>query len=84
MNLLDRLTENQWEYYLNECLQGDVLILQKLAWYDKTQTKWLELVNEFSLNSRAIKSQEITKLLLAKNKSILEREAIKLLTKIDK
>jgi hypothetical protein len=81
MNLLDRLTDNQWEYYLNECLRGDVLILQKLAWYDKTKMKWLELVNEFSLNSRAIKSQEITKLLLAKNKSILEREAIKLLAK---
>ncbi|KJV06361.1 hypothetical protein [Methylocucumis oryzae] len=80
-SLLDRLTDNQWEYYLNECLRGDVLILQKLAWYDKTQVKWLELINEFSLNERTIKFQEITKLLNARNKSLLEREAIKLLAK---
>jgi hypothetical protein len=60
-------------------LRGDILILQKLAWYDRTQTQWLKLVNDFSLNSRTIKSQEITKLLLAKTNSLLEREATKLL-----
>jgi hypothetical protein len=31
-NLLNRLSENQWNYYLNECLPRDRLILQKLAW----------------------------------------------------
>ena len=28
-DLLRRMTKNQWDYYLNECLPGDELVLQK-------------------------------------------------------
>jgi hypothetical protein len=66
--LLERLTNNQWEYYLNECLPGDELVLQKLAWYSGPQGRWLELVERFELNSKALKSQSILKLLKASAK----------------
>jgi hypothetical protein len=65
MALLERLTNNQWEYYLNECLPGDELILQKLAWYGRTQTQWFELVGMYQLNSKSIKSPAMAKLLKA-------------------
>jgi len=63
--LLGRLTKNQWEYYLNECLPRDELVLQKLAWYEKPQSKWFELVKEFQLPLQAEKSTLVTKLLIA-------------------
>lgn len=80
--LLERLTDNQWEYYLNECLPGDILILQKLAWYEKTQVQWFALVNNFSLNSRTIKSQNMIKLLRANKKETLANAASNLLKNI--
>lgn len=64
-NLLDRLTNNQWEYYLNECLQGDELILQKLAWHSRPQGRWFELVEKFQLASKTIKSKNVEALLRA-------------------
>jgi hypothetical protein len=66
--LLSRLTKNQWDYYFNECLPGDELILQKLTWYDKPRAKWLALVKEFQLPQKADKSSLVTKLLVASHK----------------
>jgi len=67
--LLRRLTRNQWEYYLNECLPGDVLILQKLAWYPAPRQRWLDLMKEFQLPMKADKSALVTKLLTAGQKT---------------
>jgi hypothetical protein len=64
-SLLDRLTNNQWEYYLNECLPGDQLILQKLAWQGKPQNRWLELFEKFQLQTKSIKSTRVQRLLAA-------------------
>jgi hypothetical protein len=64
-SLIDRLTNNQWEYYLNECLPGDELILQKLEWSEQPQRRWAELVQEFKLASKTIKSRTIMSLLKA-------------------
>jgi hypothetical protein len=56
--LLQRLTGNQWEYYFNECLPNDQLVLQKLAWYDKPVDRWLALVTEFELSRFALKNHD--------------------------
>ena len=74
--LLDRLTSNQWSYYLNECLPGDELILQKLMWYERTQIRWFSLFDKYDLNSKEAKSNLIKKLLTAsekKNNASLEK-----------
>ncbi|GKQ98675.1 hypothetical protein [Aeromonas hydrophila] len=87
MDLLERLTVNQWEYYLNECLPGDELVLQKLAWYDKPVSRWISLVNKFDLNSRDLKGRNIQKLLGASAKSdvsTLQLTADKLLKEMRK
>jgi len=68
-DLLRRLTKNQWDYYLNECLPGDELVLQKLSWYLGPRDRWLEMVKEFQLPSKADKSPEVTKLLRASQKA---------------
>lgn len=67
--LLGRLTKNQWEYYLNECLPGDDLVLQKLTWYDKPRVKWHAMVKDFQLPVKADKSTYVTKLLVASQKA---------------
>lgn len=66
--LLKRLTKNQWDYYLNECLPGDEMVLQKLSWYDKPRSTWLALVQQFQLPLKADKSPLVTKLLAASHK----------------
>jgi hypothetical protein len=67
--LLKRLTKNQWEYYLNECLPGDELVLQKLSWYDKPRANWISLVQQFQLPEKVDKSTQVTKLLASSHKS---------------
>lgn len=57
--ILDRLSANQWEYYLNNCLASDDLILQKLAWSDAPASRWSELVEQYDLSSRDVRSTDI-------------------------
>lgn len=66
--LLGRLTKNQWDYYLNECLPGDELVLQKITWYEKPRTRWIAMIDEFNLPKAAEKSSLVTKLLIASQK----------------
>jgi hypothetical protein len=85
--LLDRLTSNQWEYYLNECLPGDELILQKLAWNEKPQNRWFNIVEKYDLDSKSIKSKVISSLLKAsikKDAAALSISAKKLSAEIGK
>ena len=50
LRLLRGLSTRQWEYYLNDCLASDRLILEKLVNNAKTSVAfWSELVREFSL-----------------------------------
>ena len=70
--LLQRLSKNQWEYYLNECLPGDELILQKLSSYTKPRERWVALVREFDLADKAPKSNNIRRLLEASASSNLQ------------
>lgn len=64
-SLLQRLTANQWEYYLNACLPNDELILQKLAWYDKPRDRWIALVELFALAEKPARSKRVQQLLKA-------------------
>jgi hypothetical protein len=63
--LLDRLTPNQWDYYLNECLPGDDLVLQKLAFHLLPRKRWIELVDEFDLAEKKPKSKLVARILQA-------------------
>jgi hypothetical protein len=71
-SLLDRLTNNQWEYYLNECLPGDQLILQKLAFSGSgPQNRWIALVSEFKLGEKTFKTKNVENLIKASVKNDL-------------
>jgi hypothetical protein len=67
--LLKRLTTNQWEYYLNECLPNDQLILSKLAWHDKPVERWVEVVNSYDMDELTIKNKDSAKLIAAASES---------------
>ena len=62
ISLLRRLTNNQWDYYLNECLPGDQLILQKLAWSGPPKTRWCELAQEFDFSKKNVREKSVAKL----------------------
>ena len=62
--LLDRLSDNQWDYYLNECLPRDRLIVQKLE-ADNPRQRWIEIASKYNLQDRNIKDQNVKKLLKA-------------------
>ncbi|MFZ6873173.1 hypothetical protein ACO0LF_14045 [Undibacterium sp. Di27W] len=84
-SLLDRLTNNQWEYYLNECLLGDELILQKLCWYEGPQNRWFSLVETYQLATKTIKQKTIDILIKAsitKNNATLTTAARQLLNEL--
>lgn len=61
--ILKRLTFNQWEYYFNECLPNDQLILSKIAWYEKTADRWKLLVDSYGGDFLVVKNKESEKLL---------------------
>jgi len=63
--LLERLTNNQWEYYLNECLQADELIIFKLMDSSKTQERWFDLVEKFKLDEKNIKIRLVNQIITA-------------------
>ena len=60
--ILDRFSREQWQYYLNQCLPGDVRILDKLA-QSKPLSIWHELVTKHELNSLPLKNQNVQRLI---------------------
>ncbi|MFM0025309.1 hypothetical protein PQR70_03380 [Paraburkholderia madseniana] len=68
-DFLGRLTKNQWEYYLNECLPGDELVVQKLTWYKGPRRNWIEMLKDFQVPDIAAKSTQVTKLLVSSHKA---------------
>lgn len=47
-NMLNKLGEVRWSYYINDCLPGDRIILAKLN-DENISERWCELVKEYSL-----------------------------------
>lgn len=60
--LLKQFNESRWEYYLNECLPGDLRILDKLD-YAKPLRRWFDIVGECSLENIQISGNHIKRLL---------------------
>jgi hypothetical protein len=61
-NLLNRLGERGWRYYLNECLPSDDIILAKLA-TPSIAERWNELAEEYGFIEVEIKNKNIKKLI---------------------
>ena len=49
VQLLDNFTQDRWQYYLNQCLPGDIRILEKL-YNDNPLKNWIELVKKYDLH----------------------------------
>ncbi len=73
LDILKRLSENQWIYYLNECLPSDRIILEKIAWYSKPLNNWINLVGDFNLDKLEIKIIRIKNLINASKKANSEK-----------
>ncbi|WP_156389652.1 hypothetical protein [Methylobacterium sp. Leaf465] len=81
-SLLQRLSSNQWEYYFNECLPNDHLVLQKLSWYEKPLDRWIGMFAQFDLSKLSIKNKDTKNIVafsLAGNRSALKLRATSLL-----
>jgi len=71
INMLSSLGEERWNYYLNDCLSTDEIILEKLT--DSNIVKrWSELVTQFELEKIEIANAEIAKLVRNGAKGKLE------------
>ncbi len=57
------LRQEQWDYYLNECLVGDKTILDKLAGDNNPCQRWITLADTYAFASRTIKDKQVRKLL---------------------
>jgi len=60
--LLDSFTPERWEYYLNQCLPGDIRILEKLT-SEKPQQNWFRLVQKYEFSNLHTKNKDVTHLI---------------------
>lgn len=49
--VLKKLSQNDWIYYIEQCLPNDEEVLQKIASGDLRTERWCNIVEEFKLNS---------------------------------
>ena len=54
--ILSKLGEEQWKFYLDECLQGEEIILEKLTDTQISQ-RWSALAKEFNFNAIQLKDK---------------------------
>lgn len=59
--LLEKFSKDRWDYYLNQCLSGDLRILNKLD-EPKPRNRWRTLAKDFELDGCTIKIDTIRKL----------------------
>lgn len=59
--MLDKYTNDRWEYYLNQCLAGDIRILSKLD-DAKPLANWIRIARKHSFDKLSIKDQAISRL----------------------
>ena len=62
-HILDGLRREQWEYYLNQCLQRDRTVLDKLVSEDKPIARWLNLTSTYRLNDLDINHMVVRRLI---------------------
>jgi len=63
-SILERLSKDRWEYYLNQCLPGDIRVLSKLS-NDKPRAEWKFLAKECKFKDCAIKGEPVRRLVNA-------------------
>lgn len=63
--VLDTLRNEQWEYYLNECLPRDRTVLDKIAHDDGPASRWIDMVSLFKLEQRTLKHKKLKELISA-------------------
>ncbi len=63
--IFDSLRTEQWEYYINECLQGDKSILDKLAHEEKPIIRWIDLIPKYFKKGFAIRDPKVNRLMNA-------------------
>ena len=73
MEILSQLRTEQWEYYLNECLPSDKVVLQKLA-DSKPRSRWIELRTIANLASMNVLDPDVNKI-VSGNSTAVERAA---------
>lgn len=88
LQVLERLRQTQWDYYLNECLPRDRTVLDKLALEEKPVKNWCEVATTFLSNSPRPKDRFVNALLDASLKSpqpiVIMQRADQLRAKIGK
>ncbi len=70
--LLDSLREEQWEYYLNECLPRDRTVLDKLARDDSPIKRWCELSQRHDFPTMSISNKKVKRLIFHSEKNDFE------------
>ncbi|QCT04385.1 hypothetical protein E6C60_3677 [Paenibacillus algicola] len=63
--ILNTLTPDRWEYYLNSVLPGDEVIIFKLKQSSDIVERWVSVVKTYKLHEKNIKNGLINKLLIA-------------------
>jgi len=80
--MLKKISDDRWQYFLNQALPGDTRILNKLV-YSAPQTIWFDLVEDMKLSELQIKNSVVAKLIKAsvnKKSNSLEAAVRQLLT----
>lgn len=62
--MLNSLPRNRWEYFLSECLPGDLQILGKLS-FAKPLAQWIDLVRDYKLADYQITNEKAKRLVQA-------------------
>lgn len=60
--VLSALRKEQWEYYFNECLPGDKIVLDKLD-YENPSHRWIAMIEDFNLKKLRIGDKRISELI---------------------
>ncbi len=64
-SIFNSLRSEQWEYYINECLQGDKSILDKLGNEDRPINRWIILVETYFKTGFVIRDKRVNRLMNA-------------------
>lgn len=64
--ILEKISPDRWEYYLNQILPVDETILGKLTGNSDRADRWLKLVNEYELQKLKYTNTIVEKLVMAK------------------
>lgn len=85
--ILDKISDDRWIYFLNDCLPSDERILFKL-FIDSPVKKWCEIVKSYKLVSKAkdyVQNKNIIKLLKSSEKeqyNVVKSQAAKLMNEL--